>query len=389
MNASFPTFRLLRWLPLLGFALTACPSGPASSQHAAAPSDTAAPAFDSSAMRLRGMASAWTFADSLPRLYRLLEGDALLRADVEAYAAQVIGRQGLASEADFLRLFATRDELVDRLAPLFEAQGDAATPETFDAFEKELNRIGLGQISAEGQVLGVTIYPVLEAEMEAVCSKAFVAYMHFRHADAFSMSGEYPYLDLRPYQDMARYGWELVQMKDETYFPEIEDRYYRAVEAIADVHMVVNPEAGSRSVGTMIVGGVNTDAYPGATDFKARQMVARDTQDPLAQAMRKILQNPSEISESPEAIYLIVTEWQEEAAAARRKVNGYLVQGLDVPHCLKIRRGNGRDQYAITYRFFENEAKANAAMELAKQQFPDAELIYVSVRGEDLYEMGG
>jgi hypothetical protein len=380
---------VLRWLPLLSLLLTACPAGPASSGSAAAPSDSAAPPLDSSALRVRGLAAPWAFADSLPALYRLLAGDALLRADLEAYASQLARKEGLAGEADFRRLFETRDKLADRLGPVFESQGGDLSPEAYDALEKELNRIGLSQITAEGQVLGVTLHPLLQAEMEAACGKPFVAYMRFRHADAASMSGEYPYLDLKPYQDMARSGWELIQLKDQLYFPKIEDRYYRAVEAITDVHMVVNPEAGSRSVGTMIVGGVNTDAYPGATDFKARQQVARDTQEPLAQAMRKILQNPSEISETPEAIYLIVTEWQEEAAAARRKVNGYLVQGVDVPHYLKIRRGNGRDHYAITYRFFENEEKANAAMELAKKQFPDAELIYVSVRGEDLYEMGG
>ena len=52
------------------------------------------------------------------------------------------------------------------------------------------------------------------------------------------------------------------------------------------------------------------------------------------------------------------------------RVYTHLTNGEDVPHCLRIRRGDGTDKYAISYRFYEDEGKAEAALSKAQKRIP-------------------
>ncbi|MEO1450986.1 MAG: hypothetical protein AAFV07_15760, partial [Bacteroidota bacterium] len=98
--------------------------------------------------------------------------------------------------------------------------------------------------------------------------------------------------------------------------------------------------------------------------------------------------NTSSIQSKPENIYVIVTEWKDTQETARQRVHQHLDQGEDIPHYLRIRRGNGEDQFAVAYRFYDDASKADAALSKIQTRVADAQLIFCSVKGETLYELG-
>ena len=87
-------------------------------------------------------------------------------------------------------------------------------------------------------------------------------------------------------------------------------------------------------------------------------------------------------------IYIIITEWVDELVQARRTVAKHLAEGEDIPHYLKIKRGDGKEYYAIAYRFYDDGDKAAAALEKIRKNVPNARMIFVSVKGDELYQLG-
>ncbi|MEL6133486.1 MAG: hypothetical protein AAFR59_09005, partial [Bacteroidota bacterium] len=47
----------------------------------------------------------------------------------------------------------------------------------------------------------------------------------------------------------------------------------------------------------------------------------------------------------------------------KQRVIYHLNRGVDIPHTLKIRKGDGTDRYAVAYRFYESEDLAEQAFQ--------------------------
>ena len=84
---------------------------------------------------------------------------------------------------------------------------------------------------------------------------------------------------------------------------------------------------------------------------------------------------------------MIITEWEDDQDMARSRVFRHLQDGQDIPHYLEITKTNGSTQFGICYRFYEDPDKAESALTNILPDFPAAELLMVSVRGEKLYLM--
>jgi hypothetical protein len=325
----------------------------------------------------------FALADSLPDLARLTAPDPALVTRLTAYARQVLRRENLQQEADLERLFDERAQLIPLLTRIIPEDVEGTHPKV----AAELERIGIGLTMAEGIVTGVAPAPVLTDLTEAWGGPAFKAYLTFIYAHAQTLSGEYPYLNMEPYKDMILTGEVLQSYKDEPYFDKISDQFYEALDAFTDIHFVQEGDENTRSLPTLLVGGASLDPYPGSTTLDERKALAK-SRSRYSKVIANILRNPSAMVRDGDHLYLIVVDWRPSQREARKAVHQYLDRGLDVPHYLSVKRGDGTEQFAIVYRFFDSEPQANTALETALLTLPDARLCYISREGGEMYELG-
>ena len=341
-------------------------------------------------IRTRGLTSAEDFdlVSVFPQLYGLVRANAQLRNTLSDYAQRVVTQQGLNSEADLMALFRMREEtILPRLTPFFENEAEAILRQ-FDRYERELNQLGMSMIMAEGTITGLGPMPMLEETVDQLASPAFQTYQRFLSARTESYNGEYPFMNMEPYEEMVLAGEELMARRPNPYWQKVKEDFERAVSSITDLHVVQNASARAGE-GTPLVGGINQDFYPYAAEIgRLRDFAERHPQSGYAQAAQKIAQNPSQMSEKPQNLYVIVLDWAQQERKARQQVQQYLRQGEDIPHYLPIERGDGTVQYAISYRFFEDSDRADEALLRIRQRHPEAEMIFCSVKGDKLYQVG-
>lgn len=339
--------------------------------------------LDMSQARIANM----SLADDYPLLYDACKGDTELLRDLESYAKEVL-TQDLAGDVEILGLLEKRDSsLIPYLTPLFENMETAKLDDNWGAYQKELNKLGMTMTAAKGKFISIGVGSFLEEKIANVASPELQALIKFRNAQTESLNGEYPFQNMRPFRDMVIFGEKVLAGKNEAYKSQIDADFQSALEAFTDVHYVSSPD--SRQVGVVLVGGTNTDLYPSLGELEtAKEFVASEEESKYKKALSRILENPSEISAKPENIYVVVIEWAESKNMAQMRVRSHLGKGEDVPHYLKIRRGDGTDKYAVSYRFYENEEKANNAYDEAIKEFPDARLVFCSVKNGNLYQLG-
>lgn len=329
----------------------------------------------------------FSFSEKFPLLYEVCKDDNLLLAEIEKYSQIVLGNT-ISSEEAFLSLLEKRDSsLIPYLTPLFENMDSDKLDLNWGGYQDELKQLGMTMTAAEGMFTSIGSAPFLEDSLAKIGSPEFLAYMKFLNAMTESRNGEYPFQNMKPFRDMVLAGEIIMEGGNEQYKTAINDHFQFALEAFTDVHYVSSP--GTRQVGVALVGGTNTDPYPSLAELEtAKEFVASDQESKYKKALSEILKNPSEITERPENIYVIVVEWADTKPKAQMRVRSHLRMGQDVPHYLKIRRGDGTDQYAVSYRFYEDEEKANTAYDKAIKEFPDARLVFCSLKGDKLYQLG-
>lgn len=330
---------------------------------------------------------AFIFADEFPLLHTICQQDPQLLSQLEAYSRKTLAMD-VQSEEDFLALMETRDSvLIPFITPLFENMDGQALDQNWGDYQEELKRLGMTMTAAEGMFTSIGSAPFMEEKVAKIGSPEFKAYISFLNAKTESMNGEYPFQNMRPFRDMVLAGERILDGDKEVYKERIDEDFQYALEAFTDIHYVSSPD--TRQVGVALVGGTSTDPYPALAELEtAKDFVAGEKESKYKKALSAILKNPSEISGKPENIYVIVVEWANTKTKAQMRVRSHLRLGQDVPHYLKIKLGDGTEKYAISYRFYEDEEKANTAYDEAIKEFPDARLVFCSVKGDKLYQLG-
>ncbi|MEO1382209.1 MAG: hypothetical protein AAFV78_03110 [Bacteroidota bacterium] len=348
-------------------------------------------AADSDGVQTRGLPPAEArlapqMCDRFPLVCEAIKDDPKLLEELKGYVGSLSEKEKIQEDQDILDILAYRDQkLADRLLPYIENLPDGYIDAKAPEFMRELNQLGFQMNFAEGQFVGLSPFPILEDEAASVGSQALKLKIQFEGAKGEAQNGEYPYLNMTPYIQMVQIGEEARQIKPNPYWDEMEKDFERALTNLTDIHLVHQPT--NRQAQEWIIGGTNREAYPYATETEGRKTFAQSASS-YSQVVARIMENPSEISSEPENIYVIVTEWKDAQDLAQQRVIYHLNRGVDIPHTLKIRRGDGTDRYAVAYRFYESEDLAEQAFEKIEDKFPDARLILCSVRGEDLYQLG-
>ncbi len=404
IRAIFPPFSSLYLLLILCCGLAACGSetgnGAISDSGIAQGQDTGTDGdLDvlADSQMTRGLDAAarrmdFSLERSMPLVYGLVKKNAAMTQQLEPYARKVLLSEGLETPQSLEAVFAERDDkIIPGLQAVFEQADGTFIDENWQALEAELNTVGISMTSAEGMFTGLAQAPMLEDLLKSLASEPFRLYQAFLNADAYTRSGEYPFNDMQPYGELVAIGEQMKkQFPNNPYTQKIESRFFDALEYMTDIHLV-HPGSGMKQQGPamVFVGATHTDAYPWITETGSRERFAKEhAESKFSDVMQRILENPSEIGTESENLYVIVTEWAETRENARQLVYNNLSAGKDVPHYLEVRRGDGTDQYAIAYRFYEDEEKANKAFEAIQRRIPNAQLIFCSVKGDKLYQLG-
>lgn len=330
------------------------------------------------------------FDQQFPTLTRVFQNESALLSALMDFYASVSASSMIQSEQELANVLQARDsEMIPRIeTALMTIDEDNSLYEEYDALQAELQQLGMQMTFAEGMFTSIGPYQFLEAEIEQYASKAFKLYLEFNQAKTASYNGEYPFLNMEPYLEMIQVGEQLAAIQGNQYFDKIKEDFEQSLLYVSDVHLVDDPTARGES--SLFVDGINTEMYPYMTEKESRVAYGNETSgSPFQKAVEKIMANPSTMSTKPEALYLVVIEWADDETVAISRVTNHLRQGEDIPHHLEITLSDGTKKYAIVYRFFEDVGRAEEALASIEGDFPDADLMMVSVKGESLYQIGG
>ncbi len=399
MNSSFrlDSSAISSLFLVLSLSFFSCETTPSSGTQtvdslSSAPIEEEAPSH----LRTRGMAPTETnegdfsFARNFPTLSKILAEETDLYALLDSFARLVLFTDHIQSEQDLMTLITLRDkDLIPRVeAAIQTADQNNTLYDDYESLDNELLVLGMQMTFAEGTFTSLGPAPFLTEETERYASKAYRLYAQFEEARTMSYNGEYPFLNMDPYQAMIETGEELMALDKNPYQELIREPFENALIYFHDIHHVFDPTA--RSEPSTYVNGISTATYPDVTDNRTRQAFASQTSgSALSKALQRILDHPSSMSLKPEHLYLIVVEWENSEQLAKSRVISHLRAGEDIPHHLMVTLADGSNRYAVVYRFFEDDVRAEEALISIQKEFPKAEMMMVSVRGDALFQIGG
>lgn len=322
--------------------------------------------------------------EKIPLLDSATISDKKLNYKLVEYASKLFNTDAIKTEQDVKNIFVMRTDLMKPLLPALEKTFDAyGYDKKWELLDKELLKIGISGIYAEGMLVDIGQSKILEDKIVEVCSVPFQKYIEFENAHIGSMGGEYPYLDLSGNMKVISIGEHMKkEYPDSKYSEEITPKFNRAIKIMTDVHKLVAKDGTE----TYLIDGISTDFYPFATELSNfEQFIENYKESWFAPVVERIINNISTIKVNDAGkygfLYLVVVNQENNYEIAQKHVMKYLFEGFDIPHSIKIKDGD-MELYAITYRFFSEKEKAEEALASIKENFPDAKIIKIDIEGK-------
>lgn len=289
-------------------------------------------------------------------------------------------------EKDIKRVISMRDSLISRLQYGFLEEyyyKELADKEDKQIeLGKELEKIGIKPVYAEGMYAGLTESPILTDKIEELASEEFKIYIAFQQASANSLGTEYTYVDLKPEVEMVILAEKLRKdFPKSEYIKLTEDVYLDAISPLTNVHA-----SEHEGITTYIVGGMQADVYPGWTEISNHKyFVEKYPKSKLVPIVDSIMSNISTINSEEDTIFTIVTDFVDTYSQARKMASDYILAGKDIPHFSEIKTPNGK-KIALIYRFYSNSEKAKSQLEKAKKLHSQAKIVKISAEDYKQFE---
>lgn len=305
------------------------------------------------------------------------------------YATSLLKPDWIKTEDDLFSFFQKRDSFIKLISYtekasefLFQVAYDWAFTNKqgdWERYNKELAMIGIRPVFAEGMLLGFTEGPVLEDVILRVASEPCRLYILMKRTYAESYGREYTYMDLEPEIETIRIGEELLQSFPESKYARLaKEILSEALFPLTDFHRILpdvpSPDFVDERDYIYIVGELYTDVYPWWTEISEHlRFLELYPSSRFRDIVAKIVNNPSEVIKGRDVCAVVVDQFDDKESA-RQMILSYLLQGLDIPHALRI----SGTSYAVAYRFFPDPGKAQTALEEIKKIKPDAKIRIMS-----------
>jgi len=252
-------------------------------------------------------------------------------------------------------------------------------------FQEELIKFGFLPYYAEGMLSGITISPILESEIDAICTPEFQLKMKFKNAEASSLGGEYPFLDLSANIKMVLLGEEMAKKFPQSpSYTEIEEAYRFAITTLTDIHAL----SRNGEIEEYLLLDISRDFWPNATDISFMETFAKKhTESKFAPVIKRIISSVSEIQVNENVdegeVYLVVVESFENEQEAFDKVFELLNKSIDVPHMVSSKKGKV-EQFHVVYRFYSDKQKADKALAKIKTRFKKAKIVHIDFNWNEI-----
>lgn len=279
----------------------------------------------------------------------------------------------ITDEAELKRVFSMRDSLMSLIQYDVLEDHFASIESDYEKQEvliKELEKLGMQSIFAEGMYGGLAEGTILLDKIKEVGSEPFQLYLDFKQQYGNSLGSEYTYQDLEPEMEMVKIGEQLTSKHPESEYIElIKENYEGAILALTDVHAVISEDS---TVTDWIIGGVQVSAYPNSTGKdNYEKFVADYAETQLSKVTEKILKNASALpnidNEQTDTLYLLTAEWVSTWTQARESALAKIKSGFAAPHCLPVKTAEG-EKYAVVYRFYPTMLQAEENLPWAKEE---------------------
>lgn len=313
---------------------------------------------------------------------------ALFRDSIIDYFNQAFTIQ-ITQQSQIEAVFTFRDKLIQRMNELSYHYNENIESEykKWDAYHVELVKFGFRPIYAEGMFTGLAIAPLFEKEIKAICSQEYQLFVAFKLAEANSFGGEYPYVDLTSQIEMLLLGEKMARKFPKSeYNAFIEEPYHFALSTLTDFHGI----ARNGKVEEYLLQGISRDFWPYATDISfTESFVKKHPKSKFAKAIKKILENPSELELGEDSnigsVFLVVIESHKDKKVAENRVFELLSKGFDIPHVISSKKEN-IEQFNLVYRFYSSKEKAEKALAKINLKFKEAKLIHIDFQWNEIEE---
>jgi len=262
-------------------------------------------------------------------------------------------------------------------------------------FYTEMESIGVTANFSEGMMFGISTAPIMMSIIEKHCNRDYYLYVYIRDYFSYTINGEYPYLNLEMYLKVILASEELFRDYPESdYLVESYQNFYYCLYPYIDIHLVRSNDYNSH-----IVGGYNSDFWPGATSIDYHQeFLTKQKNSIFYPSLVRIMNNISEITPDAEQIYYIEVPFIEEENLFTKcvpEIEGflkeyedakfswmtYLWNGIDIAHLLYIPSSENSKEYqhVLAYRFFEDKTKAEESLKIIKETIPKAVIKTITI----------
>ena len=334
----------------------------------------------------RSMRVAFSFEQQFPNLHTLLADNTGLYSEIAQYAEQVVTGQSIAKEEDILAVMSQRDEnLIPKLNPLFETIDEDVFYENIEAYEGELEQIGLSVATVEGMFGTLTGHEMLKDKVAEIGSDPLKLYLEFLQADANSIGGEYPYSNMEPYADMILIGEDLFsQFPDSKYAEMIKPRFDQSLCVFVGLYQVTDGKYPTYRIGDPM----NQDYYTLSEGETLNAFESGHADSKYHGVIKEKLASISNLSPKPENLYLLhFGQAEDEEAAIAQQVN-LLNEGLAASHIVRVKMGDGKTHFLIVHSFFEDSNQASDLFDKLEPKHENLQLMMCSVHKGELNQLG-
>lgn len=300
----------------------------------------------------------WNFAQSFPMLYDIVMQDADMLESVSSFAEQVITGKGLSSDEDVESLLKTRTVLQTSLGE-FIRNWDEQTddPAKLSALDQEMSKMGIRIAAVEG-MFGMLVPGDMPGAAMQACSPAMKAHLSFESAAGSTVGGEYPYSNMSFFGDAVLAGEKLLEDFGKSKWAEQDKKEFSLMlRSFLGIYLRADGGYEMAAVG-----------YPGDEmhEFGLSELeshhdfVNNHPESKFAPHVRALLASTSKSAIQPEALYVVYDAYFESEEEAKQYQFEQLLAGNDLFHTVPVELGNGKTNWLVSYRFYEDSEKATA-----------------------------
>jgi hypothetical protein len=328
----------------------------------------------------------WDFAKTFPILHGILSSDPLLLAKTSSYAESVVTGKGLNSDTDVEELLSQAKALRSEIGELVEAwDQEREDMDQLNALDQEFTRLGMRAATSEGIFVMLVATDMPPTVLQA-CSPAMRAHLTFMAAADNTIGGEYPYSNMSLFANAVAAGEQnVIGFAKNPWAEKDKTTMAQMLRAFVGIYLHRDGDYETAAVG-----------YPGDGMYEFamseleshKEFIQQHPNSQFTPIVSALLENTSTSAFEPEQMYVVYASYFESEEEAQRYQYDKLLLGEDMLHILPVRLGNGKLNWLVSYRFYDDSEKATAFFTQKEQNQPEVKMMLCTWHNDEFVQSG-